>query len=258
MTPRHAEEWSVWGLHARVVVTDPAALDSATNLIRGYLSAADVATNRDRGDSEISNLQPGHNTVTPMFARFATDALTAADAGDGVWVDGVKRGPTVTGTGWRDITVDGTDLYLPACVELDLSATARASAADHCAASTAELLDCGVLVALGGDVAAAGTTPSERWQVQVQDLPGDPTCQISIPSGAGVATASTVKPLHPESVPQWRTVSVVAQTCTRAHTASTTAVGMAGGAIDYLGRLELPARLVDQEFRVVTIGGWPS
>ncbi|NLE82160.1 MAG: hypothetical protein GX610_21790 [Rhodococcus sp.] len=252
VTPRHAEEWSVWGLHARVVVTDAAALDSATNLIRGYLSAADVATNRDRADSEIRNLRPGHNTVTPMFARFVSDALAAAQAGDGT------LGPTVTGADWRGITVDGTDLHLPDGVELDLSATARASAADHCAASTAELLECGVLVALGGDIAAAGTTPSERWQVQVQDLPGDPTCQISIPSGAGVATASTVKPLHPESVPQWRTVSVVAQTCTRAHMASTTAVGMAGGAIDYLDRLELPARLVDQEFRVVTIGGWPS
>lgn len=252
MTPKHATEWSAWGLHARVVVTDPDALDSATNLVRGYLSAADVATNRDRADSEIRNLRPGHNTVTPMFARFVADALSVADSTEGA------PGPTTSGTGWHAISVDGTSLHLPEDVELDLTTTSRASTADHCATSTAELLGCGVLVALGGDIAAAGTTPADRWQVQVQDLPGDPTCQVSIPSGAGVATASTVKPLHPESFPQWRTVSVVAQTCTRAHSVSATAVRMAGGAIDFLTRLELPARLVDQEFRVVTLGGWPS
>lgn len=241
MTPRHAAEWSVWGLHARIVVTDAAALDSATNLVRGYLAAADAATNRDRADSEIRSLRPGRNTVTPMFARFVSDAVAAAN-----------------GSVCSGVSIDGIDLHLPEDVELDLSATSRASTADHCAATTAELLECGVLVALGGDVAASGATPADRWQVRVQDLPGDPTCQVSIPSGAGVATASTVKPLHPESVPQWRTVSVVAPTCTRAHTASTTAVRMGGGAIDYLTRLELPARLVDQEFRVVTLGGWPS
>ncbi|MFZ2172560.1 MAG: FAD:protein FMN transferase [Rhodococcus sp. (in: high G+C Gram-positive bacteria)] len=251
---KSATEWVTWGTHARVVVTDPDALDSAANLIRGYLTAADAATNRDRGDSEIRSLVEGRNVVTPMFARFLTDALAAARTTDGA------LDPTATATrthSWRSVTVDGTEVVLPPGLELDLSVTARASSADHCASSTAVLLGCGVLVALGGDIATAGATPPGGWQVQVQDLPGDPTCQVSIPSGTGVATASTVKPLHPESVSLWRTVSVVAESCTMAHAVSTAAARMGGSAIDWLTTLELPARLVDQEFRVITLGGWP-
>ncbi|MCQ4122416.1 FAD:protein FMN transferase [Rhodococcus tibetensis] len=250
---RSATEWSTWGVHARVVVTDPAALDSAANLVRGYLAAADAAVNRERSDAEIHSLRPGRNTVTPLFARFIADALSAAQTTDG------KLDPTspAGAHSWRSVGVDGTEVTLPEGVELDLTSTARASSADHCASTTAELLGCGVLVALGGDIATAGTTPPGGWQVQVQDLPGDPTCQVSIPSGAGVATASTVKPLHPDPIAVWRTVSVVADCCTTAHGASSAAVAMGGGAVDWLTELKLPARLVDQEFRVSTLGGWP-
>ncbi|AOW91896.1 hypothetical protein BFN03_02125 [Rhodococcus sp. WMMA185] len=252
---RSATEWSTWGVHARVVVTDPASLDSASNLIHGYLAAADAAVNPDRADAEIRSLHEGRNPVTPMFARFIADALTAAEATDGA------LDPTASAPGphsWRAIAVDGTAVTLPPGVELDLTATARASSADHCASATAELLGCGVLVALGGDIATAGTAPHGGWQVQVQDLPGDPTCQVSIPSGVAVATASTVKPLHPDSVSLWRTVSVVARSCTLASAYSTAAVAMGGEAVGWLADLELPARLVDQELQVITVGGWPS
>ncbi|QTJ68420.1 FAD:protein FMN transferase [Rhodococcus sp. ZPP] len=250
---RSATEWSTWGGHVRVVVTDPAALDSAANLVRGYLAAADAAVNRERSDAEIHSLRHGKNTVTPLFARFLTDALSAARITDG------KLGPTSASTthSWRTVGVDGTEVTLPEGVQLDLTATARASSADHCASTTAELLSCGVLVALGGDIATAGPTPPGGWQIQVQDLPGDPTCQVSIPSGAGVATASTVKPLRPDPMALWRTVSVVADCCTTAHATSTAAVAMGGGAVSWLAELKLPARLVDQEFRVSTVNGWP-
>ena len=80
---RSATEWSTWGVHARIVVTDPDALSSASNLIRGYLAAADAAVNRDRADAEIRSLDEGPNTVTPMFARFLTDALAAARTTEG-------------------------------------------------------------------------------------------------------------------------------------------------------------------------------
>ncbi|MEV0945576.1 FAD:protein FMN transferase [Rhodococcus sp. NPDC049939] len=252
---RCATEWSTWGVHARVVVTDPDYLDSASNLVHGYLAAADAAINRGRPDAEIRSLTEGRNTVTPMLARFITDALAAAWATDGA-LDPTASAPDPHS--WQSITVDDTEVTLPAGVELDLTATARASSADHCVSATAELLGCGVLVALGGDIATAGGAPSGGWQVQVQDLPGDPTCQVSIPSGVAVATASTVKPLHPDSGSLWRTVSVVAQSCTWASASSTAAIAMGDGAVEWLTQLELPARLVDQELRVITIGGWPS
>ncbi|WP_072688090.1 FAD:protein FMN transferase [Rhodococcus marinonascens] len=252
---RSATEWSTWGVHARVVVTDPDSLDSASNLIHGYLAAADAAVNRDRTDAEIRSLGEGRNMVTRMFARFITDALAAATATDGA-LDPTSSAPDPHS--WRSITVDDTEVTLPAGVELDLTATARASSADHCASATAELLGCGVLVALGGDIATAGSAPPGGWQVQVQDLPGDPTCQVSIPSGVAVATASTVKPLYPDSISLWRTVSVVARSCPLASASSNAAIAMGAGAVGWLTDLELPARLVDQELRVITIGGWPS
>lgn len=254
---KYAQSWATWGTQVRIVVTDPDALPTASNLVRGYLSAADVATNRERADSEIRAIEAGGGSVTPMFARFLTDALAAARTTEGA------LHPTASSSSapsWQAITVDGTEVTLPPGLELDLSATARASSADHCAASTADLLGCGVLVGLGGDIATAGDTPVGGWQIQIEDLPGDPSCQLSVSSGCGVATASTVKPLHPEldAVPLWRTVSVVATSCTTASATSKAAVRMGRSAIDWLTRLGLTARLVDQEFRVTLLGGWPD
>lgn len=261
-TPRSATEWLTWGVQARVVVTEPEALASAASLVRGYLTAADAATNRDRADSEIrtfgseSTLADGV-PVTPMFAHFLEDALAIARLTDG------KLSPTEDSAdphSWWKIRVENNHVYSPADVRLDLSATARASSADHCAASTATLLGCGVLVGLGGDIAVAGPAPADGWQIQVQDLPGDPKCQVAVPSGCGIATASTVKPLHRESTatPMWRTVSVIAQSCAQAAAFSRVAVGMNGSAVDWLHKRGVPARLVDQEFRVTVLGGWPD
>lgn len=262
--PRAATEWLTWGVQARVVVTDPGVLATAASLVRGYLSAADAATNRDRADSEIrtfgsrsESIEFDGVTVTPMFAHFLQDALLIARLTDG------KLTPTAGSLdphSWWKIRFEGNRVFSPAGTVLDLSATARASSADHCASSTADLLGCGVLVALGGDIAVAGPPPENNWQIQVQDLPGDPTCQVAVPSGCGIATASTVKPLAQESTAtsMWRTVSVISETCAQAAALSQLAVGMSGSAIDWLHKLDRPARLVDQEFRVTTLGGWPD
>ena len=51
---------------------------------------------------------------------------------------------------------------MPAGVELDLGATAKAVAADRCAALVHGALGVGVLVSLGGDIATAGTGPGQR------------------------------------------------------------------------------------------------
>ncbi|HEY3701402.1 MAG TPA: hypothetical protein VGL32_04015, partial [Acidimicrobiales bacterium] len=56
----------------------------------------------------------------------------------------------------------------------------------------------------------------------------------------------------------WRTVSVTARSCVDANTASTAAIVRGANAVPWLGELGLPARLVAQDGRVVTVGGWPE
>ena len=55
----------------------------------------------------------------------------------------------------------------------------------------------------------------------------------------------------------WRTVSVAAATCAEANIAATAAIVRGAPAAAWLSGLGLPARLVDHEGQVLTIGDWP-
>jgi len=189
--------------------------------------------------------------------------------------------PVVTATprpAWRRVRVDraaGT-VQVPAGVKLDLGSTAKALAADRACRSVHERLRCGVLVALGGDLAARGRTPHGGWQVHVTDdhragadAPGQ---RISI-EGGGLATSSTavrtwtvagqrrhhiIDPATGEPArTRWRTVSVAAADCTDANIASTAAL-LREDAASWLAELGLPARLVEHDGRVLTVAGWPQ
>ncbi|MDQ2722747.1 MAG: FAD:protein FMN transferase, partial [Actinomycetota bacterium] len=121
---------------------------------------------------------------------------------------------------------------------------------------------------LGGDIATAGPAPAGGWQVSVQDLPGEPSCQLALPGGAAVATSSTLKRtwqrggrqvrhiVDPRTGqfadPMWRTISVVADTCLQANTLSTAAMVRAVNAPGWLHQHRLPARLVDPGLGVTT------
>ena len=74
---------------------------------------------------------------------------------------------------------------------LDLGATAKAIAADRCAARVTETTGSGVLVNLGGDIATAGPAPEGGWQVLVSDGDDEPAVAVALPSGAALATSST-------------------------------------------------------------------
>ena len=87
--------------------------------------------------------------------------------------------------GWRSLRLDGSRLFRPADVQLDLGATAKAVAADRTAAAIATALGTGVLVSLGGDIATAGPLPADGWQVTVQDLPSDVPQQVTLHAGRG-------------------------------------------------------------------------
>ncbi|MFJ4653508.1 FAD:protein FMN transferase [Nocardia sp. NPDC088792] len=68
---------------------------------------------------------------------------------------------------WTSILMRERVVAVPARVVLDLGATAKALAADRCAALVDEHCGCGVLVNLGGDIATAGPAPAGGWQVLV-------------------------------------------------------------------------------------------
>jgi thiamine biosynthesis lipoprotein len=55
----------------------------------------------------------------------------------------------------------------------------------------------------------------------------------------------------------WRTVSVAAQTCFAANTVSTAAIVRGWAALKWIAALGMPARLVDENMEVHTVGGWP-
>jgi thiamine biosynthesis lipoprotein len=167
-------------------------------------------------------------------------------------------------------------IRIPAGVRLDLGATAKAWAADR-AATAAAMSGCGALVSLGGDIATCGPAPAGGWRIHVTDdhrsdasAPGQ---TVSILSG-GLATSSTAarrwsqdgRVMHHIIDPatgrparsMWRTVSVAADTCTDANIATTAAFMRGESAPAWLEQVGLPARLVNHDGRVRTVGDWPA
>lgn len=220
-----AADWRALGTGVRLVVTDPALLDSCNLLLARHLAEVDAACSRFRPDSELAALDSSRGRpvrVSPLLAEALGVALDAAEATDGA-VDPtvgsameaigydrdftlvreddrpfrltVKRAP-----GWRLVHLDraaGT-VTVPAGVRLDLGATAKSWAADKAAAMLAEAAGCGVLVSLGGDTAVAGEPPAGGWQIRVQDVTGPvgeapaqgPYATVGLRSG-GLATSGT-------------------------------------------------------------------
>jgi thiamine biosynthesis lipoprotein len=299
------DTFRVFGTTAVLLVTEPTALAQARALADAELAAVDQACSRFRPDSELAALNAAGGravTVSELFADLLAAALQAARLTDGDVdptcgralaglgydrdFDQVRaRGPaslaTVLGPvpGWRRVELDeqARQVRLPAGTELDLGATAKAWASDHCAELIFERLGCGVLVSLGGDLAVAGPAPDEGWRVRVTDDhaagPEEPGQTVTITEG-GLATSSTtvrtwtagsrqvhhiIDPATGEPAPvYWRTVSVAAGNCVDANTASTAAIIRGQAAAGWLDDAGLPARLVRPDGTVVTTAGWPA
>ena len=292
-----ATEWDLWSTRARLVVTDPDALTDAFEIADGYLADVDDAANRFRADSEIRRLgdHSGWVTLSPTLADLMSEALSAAELTDGD-VDPTVGGAVrrlgydrdlrlVTGDsgplravvrpvpGHRSLRLVGSRLRVPAGVELDLGATAKAVAADRCARLVHATLGTGVLVSLGGDIATAGTAPDGGWQIHVQDRHEDPWTQVALPAGSAIATSSTVsrqwrrggRTVHHVVDPRtgqparrvWRSVTVAADTCVRANAVTTAALVRGEGAVAWVAGLGLPARFLRHDGVLVLTDGWP-
>jgi thiamine biosynthesis lipoprotein len=184
--------------------------------------------------------------------------------------------------GWRCIELDrpGSRVRITPGVRVDLGATAKAWTADTAAAAITEHTGTGCLVSLGGDIAVAGPAPEDGWRIRVEDVTSDPAqpatgqnMVVTISAG-GLATSSTwarrwqrggVQLHHlidPRTgmppAPSWRTVSVTAGSCLDANIASTAAIIRGERAQAWLRATGLAARLVHEDGRVVTLGGWPQ
>lgn len=304
-----AAGWPALGSTAVVRVTEPEALDDAVALVVGELARFDEACSRFREDSELSmlNARAGRPVdVGPLLLDAIELALRGARLTDGALdptigvaleqagydrdfslLDPAAEGETGTPAprlvarrraAWRQIEVDHVRrrARIPAGTKLDLGATAKALAADRSAAAVHSRLGCGVLVALGGDIATTGAAPARGWEVHVtddhRDGPDAPGQRLAISEG-GLATSSTTarrwcrggESMHhiidphtgrPAQTP-WRTVSVAAADCVDANIASTGALLQGTRAPGWLRALGLPARLVGVEGRVVKVGDWP-
>ena len=183
-------------------------------------------------------------------------------------------GPAVPAPGWRSVRLDrhGRMLRLAPGTRLDLGATAKALAADRSAAKAAAAASCGVLVSLGGDVAVAGAPPAGGWPVGIADGHRDEAAETVALHAGGLATSSTTqrrwrrgaRELHHVLDPRsgapaavvWRTVTVVAECCVQANTASTAALVLGEQAPAWLERRGLPARLVRAGGAVTGTCGW--
>jgi thiamine biosynthesis lipoprotein len=297
--------WRAIGVDIRLVVTDRASLPTAREIAEFDLAVLDLACSRFRPDSEIARIDDAAGRPVAISAVLAEAISVALDAAaltggdldptlgqviaslgydrDFAAVPASSPSPAVVvrrRANWTSVDLDarGSFVRVPAGVQLDLGATAKAWAADRIAARVADAVDGPVLVGLGGDIAVAGSPLEGGWPIRVQDRPesdgtNDPAQTVALHEG-GLATSSTTVRrwrrggvdmhhlLDPwtnlPAVSPWRTVSVVAQSCLAANVASTTALIRGATGLEYLRDSRFPARLVAHDGLVTHLNGWPA
>jgi thiamine biosynthesis lipoprotein len=287
------------GTTARVALWPRTASASALSSIDLVIDALDRQVSRFRADSELSVAMRNHGKATLLSegaAEALTIALAAARVTDGAvdpTVGGAleslgydrdfsaidpdrEAGPATSAPGWQSVRLADRVLQVPAGCHLDLGATAKGLGADRAAAAARSASGvAGVLVSLGGDVAAAGRPPVAGWPVSVSE---EPSSRADAPvvrlQHGGVATSSVlhrrwrqrnewfhhvVDPRTGQpATGQWRTATVAARCCAEANVASTAALVMGADAESWLDAHDLPGRLVDHRGAVRLVGRWPT
>jgi FAD:protein FMN transferase len=187
----------------------------------------------------------------------------------------------ITGHSWReiDLQVKNPDsplspaiVTLPPGCSLDLGATGKAWASDLLAYSIHEATGADVIISLGGDIRALGTTP---WPITITETLDQPGAEVhsSLTEG-GLATSTTMgrrwvrggrerhhlldpRTGEPTAGP-WRTVSAFGPSAAAANTAATAAIVAGADALDWLTTREVPARLIAQDGSVDHTQNWPG
>jgi FAD:protein FMN transferase len=283
------------GTTAVVATTHREREGDAVAAVERELHSVDLACSRFRPDSELSRVPVGSVLFDALRVALAaaesTGGLVDPTIGRALRTAGYDRtfqyvvardGSTFSPRfsvvpGWRVVELDDAErtVRVPAGVELDLGATAKAFACDRAAAAAAGVCG-GALVSLGGDIAIDGELPYGGWPVRIAedhaapiDAPG-PTVALA---GGGLATSSTTvrrwrgrsEELHHLIDPRtgrpassaWRTVSVAADTCVDANVASTASL-LVDDAPAWLAARRLPSRLVGIAGELTCVAGWPE
>ncbi len=294
------------GTTASLLMLDDSALGPAVEILRAELEAFDAAASRFREDSELMSVNRADGRpvqVSDLLLEAVGAALRVAAQTGGAVDPTVGRAMRLIGydrdfseiadsevqlervraaavVNWHAVELDrerGT-IRVPAGVELDLGATAKALCADRTAAAIRRRLGAACLVSLGGDIATSGDAPRDGWPVRVTDdhaaAAGAVGQTVSV-TGGGLATSSTtvrrwrgsggvvlhhiVDPRTGEPAAEvWRTVTVTAASCVDANAASTLAIVRGESAPTWLEQHRLPSRLVRPSGEVRLAGGWPS
>ena len=287
-----------WSCTVRLVVDDSRVLRQAAADLVALLDRIDRTASRFRADSALSraNANAGRPTAVPrQLVDLVDAALQAAAQTDGLVDPTIGRtlsqlgydrdiaelpgnGAAVTARparcSWRYVRLDRSMglLTVPAGTALDLGATTKAYVADHAAAALHARYDCAVLVELGGDIAIAGVRQG-GWCIQVAEREGDDGQLLLLRHGGLVTSTTTIRNwtrgdqrLHHIVDPRtgapadgpWRTVSVAAPKALAANVASTAAIVLGAGALDWLDERHIAARLVAVDGTVTTTGDWPT
>jgi FAD:protein FMN transferase len=291
------------GTTAVAAVTEPDALLTARAILLRELRAIDLACSRFRPDSELRRLSRGSSgRVSPLLWSALSAALDAARMTDGLVDPTIGRAIRYVGYDrtftrvqlrdgaltpvrfvragrWQEIELDADarTARVPAGVELDLGAAAKAFAADRIAALIAQATDAGTVVALGGDIATAGSAPVGGWVVGVDDdhatQPNQTATTVAVESGGLASSGIRVRrwrtqagELHHILDPRtgrpargpWTTVTVAAASCLHANAASTASIVLGAAAPTWLADRRLPARLARPDGTVTYVAGWPQ
>ncbi len=237
-------DFLVWDAPFRVVLTDPWQLREARMVLRRELTELDRAARRRRS---AHRPQPGPAGPFPYGVTTAPTGGTvhhSLTASDGLESGRRRRSP----------------------LRLDPAPSLAAIAVQRCAEAVAEAARCGVLVALGGDLAVSGLAPAGGWRVALPAAPdtvptvlaidGGALCTRGLPAGGSLRrlVTTTARPVEPV----WRHLAVLAATAPAANAATSGALLRGAAAGPWLAGCGLGARLVDAQGAGQEVGCWPD
>lgn len=291
------------GTTATVVVQEQSIADCAEEILRTEIDAIDRACSRFRPDSELEYLHANSGQslrVSSLLFESLEVAYAVAEQTQGAvdptvgnamarlgydrdfdQLEPLPSPPVVFGpvAGFRHLELNrrSRTVRIPRGVRLDLGASAKALVADRSADHIADKTRAGVLVSIGGDVAASGPAPAKGWPIgiaQSSSTPLDDVDEVVAIRGGGLASSSTgvrtwmagTNRIHhivdPSSgncaTPYWTLVSATGSTCVDANALSTAALVWGSHALDLLPTFGRAVRLVRHDGMVVTVGPWPQ